>query len=407
MTIEIRAITLDEAVPYRRAIRAGFHDAETIDDEEWAREYLEPLDRRLVSFDGPDMVATLASFPTELTVPGGATVAAGAVTAVTCRATHRRRGLLTQMIGRDLAASREQGEVADVLIAAEYPIYGRFGYGPAVWATSWELSTGGARFTNAGEGTVSFIDNATYRKEAPAIFDRLRRARPGMIDRDPMRWDMQADVRRPPESKPWQGFRVLCTDDGGMPQGYASYTIEGNWSDMRPQSIADVAEIVAATPAVEARLWRFLAELDHVATVKAGDRPVDEPLPWLLDNGRLAKQAAKFDFIWVRPLDVPALLTSRSYATSGRLVFEVVDDQGLAGGRYVLDATTDGATCTSSDEPAELTFGVKALGAVSLGGVSADVLRRSGWVDEHVAGAAVRAGTLFAGTVAPWCNTWF
>ena len=46
------------------------------------------------------------------------------------------------MIGRDLTTSRERGEVADVLIAAEYPIYGRFGYGPAVASTSWELVTG-------------------------------------------------------------------------------------------------------------------------------------------------------------------------------------------------------------------------------------------------------------------------
>ena len=34
-------------------------------------------------------------------------------------------------------------------------------------------------------------------------------------------------------------------------------------------------------------------------------------------------------------------------------------------------------------------------------------LRRAGWLDEHEAGAADRAGTLLAGTVAPWCNTWF
>ena len=175
MNIEIRPITPDEAVRYRRAIRAGFLDAETVDDEDWSREQMQPYDRSLATFDGPDIVASLASFPTELTLPGGATVPVGAVTAVTCRATHRRRGLLTEMIGRDLAASQERGEVADILIAAEYPIYGRFGYGPAVATTSWELVTGAAtRFTNPGAGSVQFVDNATFRKEAPAIFERVR-----------------------------------------------------------------------------------------------------------------------------------------------------------------------------------------------------------------------------------------
>ena len=260
----------------------------------------------------------------------------GALTAVTCRATHRRRGILTDMIGRDLVASADRGEVADILIAAEYPIYGRFGYGPAVASTSWELETGaGTTFTNPGEGTVQFVDNATYRKEAPAIFERVRLSRPGMIRRDDLDWDVLADIRRYPEAKPWQGFRLLCVDDAGAAQGYASYTVDKKWTDMRPQSVIELSELVAATDGAEARLWRFVAELDLVAAVKAGDRPTDEALPWLLTNGRLAKQVSNFDFIWVRPLDVARLLTTRSYAATGRVVFDVVDDQGLAGGRFV------------------------------------------------------------------------
>ena len=75
MSVEIRAITPDEAVRYRRAIRAGFLDAETVDDEELAREQIASrTTARSPPFDGPDIVASLASFPTELTLPGGATV---------------------------------------------------------------------------------------------------------------------------------------------------------------------------------------------------------------------------------------------------------------------------------------------------------------------------------------------
>jgi predicted acetyltransferase len=408
VTIEIRPITPDEAVPYRRAIRAGFLDAETVDDAEWAREQMQPLERALAAFDGPDIVASLASFPSELTLPGGSTIPVGAVTAVTCRATHRRRGILTEMMGRDLGASRERGEVADILVAAEYPIYGRFGYGPAIATTSWELITGAAtRFTTPGEGTVQFVDNATYRKEAPVIFERVRLARPGMISRDSLDWDLAAGLRAYPEAKPWHGFRILCLDGDGTPQGYASYTVERTWRDMRPQCVVDVGELTAATPAAEARLWRFLAELDLVVLVKAGDRPPDESLPWLLENGRLAKQVSTFDHIWVRPLDVAGLLTTRSYATSGRVVLDVVDDQGFAAGRVQLDASPDGATCSATTAAAELTVPAKALGAAALGGVSTEALRRAGWLDEHVAGAAARAGTLLASPVAPWCNTWF
>ena len=45
--------------------------------------------------------------------------------------THRRQGLLRRMLEPDLAASKERGEPVGMLIAAEFPIYGRFGYGSA------------------------------------------------------------------------------------------------------------------------------------------------------------------------------------------------------------------------------------------------------------------------------------
>ena len=100
--VDVRSITADEAVAYRRAIRAGFGTAETVDDEEWVRTWSEPIDRCLATFDRGSIVATLRSFPTTLTLPGGAGVPVGALTAVSCRATHRRQGLLTRMIVDDL-----------------------------------------------------------------------------------------------------------------------------------------------------------------------------------------------------------------------------------------------------------------------------------------------------------------
>jgi len=407
VSVDIRTITIDEADAFRRAVRAGFGSPETIDDGEWARAVCDPVDRVLAAFDRGGIVATFQSFATEVTVPGGALVASGAVTAVTCRATHRRQGLLTRMMLADLAASRDRGEIVDVLIAAEYPIYGRFGYGPAVLSTGWELDTAAAEFVMPGAGTVEFIDNETLRKEGPAIFDRVRRSRPGMIDRSEFDWDVRADLRRRPEDKPWLGFRVLCRDGDGVAQGWANYLHKEKWADMRPQSTAEVSDLCAATTAAEIRLWRFLTELDHVATVTAGDRPADELLPWVLNDARAAKQTARSDFVWVRPLDVAALLTARSYTSRGRVVIEVDDPQGIAGGRFVLDASPDGTTCRTTSESAEVTMPVRTLGAVSLGGIRLASLHAAGWSDEHVPGAVERTDALLAGAVAPWCNTWF
>ena len=240
------------------------------------------------------------------------------------------------------------------------------------------------------------------------MFDRVRLSRPGMIDRGAFDWDLRSDIRRYPEDpKPWSGFRLLCLDDDGTVQGYARYTVEDTWRDKRPRNTIEVRELAAATPGAEARLWAYLLTIDLIATIKADDRPVDDVLPWLLLDGRHAKQTSCFDMLWLRPLDVERLLTVRSYGTAGRVVFEVDDPLGFAAGRFALDASPDGATCSPTTESAELTIPVKALGAACLGDVRLDVLARAGWLDEHVAGAAARASVLLASAVAPWCNTWF
>jgi predicted acetyltransferase len=166
-------------------------------------------------------------------------------------------------------------------------------------------------------------------------------------------------------------------------------------------------ELGAATPAAEARLWSYLSQMDWVTTVKAADRPPDEVLPWLVVDGRHAKQASCYDFVWVRPLDVARLLTTRSYEATGHVVVEVTDELGLAEGRFALDASPDGATCTPSTATAELTLPVSALGAACLGDVRLEVLHRAGRLDEHAAGAVGRAAGILHGEVAPWCNTWF
>jgi predicted acetyltransferase len=407
VAIEIRAIAADEAVDFRRAVRAGFGDVDTVDDVDFCQAGLAPFDRTYAAFAGGTIVATLRSFPTELTVPGGSVIAAGALTAVTCHATHRRQGLLTRMITADLASSVERGEPAHVLIASEYPIYGRFGYGPATQSIAWELDATATGFVAPGSGTVEFVDNDTFRKEAPAIFEQVRTSRPGMIARDDLDWDLRADLRHRPEDKPWHGLRILARDLDGVAQGWANYTVDNSWVDLRSKSKVEVTDLCAASPAAEARLWRFIAELDLMKTVKAVDRPVDDTLPWLLENARAVRKTGWADFLWVRLLDVPAALTARTYGTAGRLVLDVTDPLGFADGRFALDASPEGATCVSTDEDADVTIPVRTLGAGFLGGMRLSTLHAAGWLDEHTPGAVDRGDAILAAGVAPWCNTWF
>jgi predicted acetyltransferase len=364
------------------------------------------LDRSWGAFDGSTVVGTLRSFATPFTVPG-AEVTAAALTNVTVAPTHRRRGLLTRMITSDLRASADRGEPVGILIASEYPIYGQFGYGAAIEGATYTVDAVTARFVRPGVGQVELVDLATLRAAAPPVYERVRRSQPGSIGRSDRWWDRTLQQVEVPGSPPSPGYQAIYRSPGGEVDGYLRYTATSEWDHMRPKGTLSISELVAATADAYLRLWRYCCEVDLITRVQAGDRSVHEPLAWMLRDGRSLRQTGRFDFIWVRVLDVAAALSARSYPTEGRLVIDVVDPLSLAGGRFALEGGPDGATCSPTDASAELTLPVESLGSLYMGAMSVLDLAYAGRIDEHASGALERAETMFRSGITPWCSTWF
>src|SRR4051794_41728182 len=106
------------------------------------------------------MVATTGIFTRELTVPGGLVRMPG-VTLVGVLPTHRRRGLLTGLMRRQIDDIHATGEPIAALWASEAAIYGRFGYGTAARHVSVTLRTAGAGLAPAApapEGRVVLVE---------------------------------------------------------------------------------------------------------------------------------------------------------------------------------------------------------------------------------------------------------
>jgi predicted acetyltransferase len=352
-------------------------------------------------------VGTLRTIPFELTVPGGRMVPADGVTAVTVAATHRRRGLLTGLMDAGLRAAADRGDAVSILIAAEWLIYGRFGYGVASEDAVWEVDRARAA-AGPPEGVVEAVEIDQLRKLAPPVYDAARRARPGGIDRPEPRWDLDFGLAHPEGEQPdWTGRAVVHRDDAGEVDGYLRWHAADSWEGMLPTGTLHVDELVTASPAAYRDLWRFALGVDLLVRVRASERPVDEPLPWLLADGRAARQVQRWDRLWLRLLDVPAALTGRGYRGAGRVVVEVVDPGGYAAGRFALDAGPDGAECRPTTESAELTLPAAVLGAAYLGGTRLRTLSDAGLVDEHRPGAVTAADRLLAGEQVPFCPLHF
>ncbi|MFE3526150.1 GNAT family N-acetyltransferase [Streptomyces sp. NPDC059161] len=410
--IDVRTITEAEYTDWLKAVHAGFLRPPVVSAEDAAGRLAHTdVSRVRGAFEGGRCVATFRSFAQELTAPGGAALAVSAVTGVTVTATHRRRGLLTRMMTAELSAAKERGEVASTLIAAEYPIYGRYGYGPAAGFAEWEIDTGRTgldpRWARPDDGArIDLVDPAEAGKVGAEVFERFRAAQPGAVSRTRRWWDLATGAAHHDGwTEPF--FAVYRTADGEA-AGLAAYTADETWSDAKlPENTAKVRQLIATDPRAERALWHYLCSIDWIRRVRTGYRAPDALLPLYLPNPRAARIITQSDFLWLRLLDVAAALETRTYAAEGELVLEVHDAAGLASGRFLLAAAATGARCTPTTRSAELSLDVGELGTLYLGDESAVRLLALGRVVEEREGAAARMDALFRTDRRPWCPDMF
>jgi predicted acetyltransferase len=355
-------------------------------------------------------VATLATQPRRLTLPGGGELVADALTNVTVNATHRRRGLLTTMLGASLDATRVRGEAVSILVAAEWPIYGRFGYAPATQYADYTFRVGHPRalIRPAESGVVRQVEADEFRAAANAVFDGQRLLRAGQVDRDGDWWDRElgtAGVLRPDDG-PLGNLFLHETD--GVADGLLAWKPKTDFDLDGTLGSIEVRTLTAASDVAYRNLWAYLSALDVIDRIDLGLRPVDEPVRWLLPDGRALLQRYAGDHVWVRLLDVPAALAARGYGSDGRLVLDVVDGDhgGYAAGRYVLEVDTGAVRCERTTEPAHLRVSQRVLAGVYLGAYSFSQLRAMG-IEELDTAAVQRADALFSTPVPPWNATAF
>jgi predicted acetyltransferase len=419
MRREVRGVNvryIDES-DYREWITAchrGFLRSSEISDEEItmapAAMEIDPA-RTQGAFDGGRCVGTFRSFPRELTVPGGL-VPASAVSNVAVTATHRRRGLLSRMMECDLRAAKEREEPVAILVAAEYPIYGRFGFGPATWVTDWTVDIPRAalgRYEPPANGRIDLADAAEVRKSGPELHERVRRLTPGAINRTDNWWRINTGELRFPSRGPWtEPFHAAYRDAAtGRVDGMLSYGIDEVWDGKLPQSTLTVHGMIAATAQAERALWRYALSVDWVGTLASKRRAPDDVLPLLLGDPRAARITSHGDYMWLRILDVVRALETRMYASSGSLVLELRDTAGLSGGRYRLEASPEGAEVRPATASSDLAMDIGELAALYLGDESAVRLATLGRIHESRPGAAAEADLLLRTSRRPWCPDMF
>ena len=396
--MEPAPIAAEETQDFVRSVFLAFHNVVPPEEVEERAQNVEP-ERTLVMRDDGRIVGAAGIFSRELTVPG-AIVPAAAVTMVGVQPTHRRRGLLTALMRRQLADVHAGGrEAVAVLWATESAIYGRFGYGMATTTADLEITTREARPLVEPTMPVTLHDPADAIDAMRPVHEAVRRVVPGMLDRHGRWWETR--VRDPEHDRHGaQPLRAAVVEDAA----YALFAVKPRFETGLPTGEVAVREVVSTDPDAHAAIWSFLLGLDLTRTITWELAPVDEPLPHMLAEARAVVANNVGDALWVRVVDLPRALSERSYGEPFEVVIEVADAVcPWNAGRWALRWDESTATCARTSLPAAIELGAADVGAAYLGATRLEVLARAGRVRELRAGALAPVSRSFVSERAPWC----
>ena len=222
MAFEVRQPSEAELPEYFRTISIGFGNTRRIEDEAYqaAEAAIWELDRTFGAFDGDLVVGGTSAYSFQMALPGGLTAPTAGVTGVAVLPTHRRRGILAQLMSDQLDEIVQRGDVFAALNASESQIYGRFGYGAADEAVSFELATDRSRLARLPE---------TGRKDPARGLRGGSRADPAGLRGQPA--DTTGEMERSPDwwrivlgpVEGWKGggdqFFAVLEGDTGEPSG--------------------------------------------------------------------------------------------------------------------------------------------------------------------------------------------
>lgn len=355
-------------------------------------------ERGLAAWEDGLAVAGCCAFPFGLTTPGGQVKASG-VTMVGVQPTHRRRGLLTALMRRQIDDIRARGEPVAYLWASEEPIYGRFGYGLSGLSADFEIARERTGFFSKEptSGRVRLVPPMQALDPVRKIYAGVAANRPGMFQRTD-EWFK----RRILADLAWQragGGELVCAllEIDGAPAAYALYRFDQKWERNLPAGVVRVIEAMAVSPEAMRSIWRYLLDLDWCATIKAGFLPVDHPVVLLASEPRRLKLSLR-DGCFLRLVDVEKALAERSYGP-GRIVIELSDSFcPWNAGRWMIG---DGGA-VRTDAAADLFCDVAALASAYLGGFSWRQLAASSRAKASSEEAILRADRVFERRAAPW-----
>lgn len=335
-------------------------------------------------------LATAGAVDLDLVLPGGGTVDMAGVHGVTVDATARRQGVQRAMMAHLHRCAVEREVPIAGLPSSEWPIYERYGYGPAVWMDALTIEVRAAGWREDAPGCdlrAQRITDAEARDLSQKLYSRQASMTPGEVKPPVGYWERF--VMDPAYCR-LDAMLGLASHDAGIrhtvavaDRGLASYRVRADWTHhATPNNTLEITDFLATDAEAAAALWRHLLSVDLVTETRVSRVAVDDSLRWWVADARQLRPR-RHDSLWLRPFDVPKLLETREWSGDGALSLTVHDQEGYAAGTFRLEIDAGRGSCKRTTSRADLEMNVAALGAILLGGTSAAGLARSGRIHVH------------------------
>ena len=349
-----------------------------------------------VAVEGDRIVGTLGAYPFDVSTPGGGELSMAGTTVVGVLPTHRRQGVLRAMMVEHMGWARARGFDAVGLWASEVGIYGRFGFGPLTRRGGWTVDTRAVQLAPAeDEPTLRYVEVSEASDRIQACYAAHRRARAGALTRSPAWWARRRFLEDPARHAPFGAIQLVEATRDGRTVGYAQYRRRSRWDEGRARDVLSLEELVG-DPATRRALWRLLLDIDLVTEIGAYNLPPDDELHWLFGQNRGARVHVE-DALWLAPLKLDRLFSSRRYPLDGRIALEVAGQ-----GRYALEISGGEGHLDPVTRDAELHLPFQTLPALAWGATPASTLAAAGALSGST-DAIARADALLASAPRPWC----
>ena len=356
--------------------------------------------------------------PMQLSVPDGAgagrALEMAGLTWVGVHPDHRRRGILTAMMRHHFEQAHREGVVVSGLHASEPGIYGRHGYGLASLELTVELGRGTTLTAPHLDAEAEAITTRFATVDDDGVAQRRRRVdldllatNVGTVVGDDGFYAELSRISSEERFREGEPSRVLFAVRDGRDVGYVVFTRTHKWPNSRPAAEVETRGVFGA-PAARLALVRRIVDLDLSGTIKVYGIGEDDPLLSWVQGPRGLGDVRPYDSVWIRLVDLPSALAARGYEAECDVVVDVDDDSApWNAGRWRIRVKDGAADATRTDDTAELSLSVAALGAAFLGGANLLARARAGVVAEHRPGTARDLWRAFRTDVRPYAGRGF